>query len=130
MELQSDSQPPCLAYTTTSAQAGSAVGVEACYGYASENWTVEPNGTLQVSGLCLDTQGEATAASTPVVLAACNGSATQIWSPGAPSYSLVNDASGLCLTIPGSTSANGTQVQIAACPVKSKTNEQWRLPAF
>jgi hypothetical protein len=56
----------------------------------------------------------------------CNGSTSQIWTPG-PNYSLVRQASGLCLTEPNSNPVNGEPVQIATCT--GGNNQTWRLPA-
>ena len=43
------------------------VDLATCNNANEQNWTVGSDGTIQVNGLCLDTQGGATAAGTPLV---------------------------------------------------------------
>ena len=47
--------------------------VYTCNGTSAQNWTPEPNGTLQALGKCLDVTGGGTANGTLVDLNACNG---------------------------------------------------------
>ena len=44
---------------------GAAVQLTTCQNDAEQNWIVEPGGTIQINGLCLDTQGGGTAPGTP-----------------------------------------------------------------
>jgi len=82
-------------------------------------------GTLQSFGMCLDTAGGGTQQGTLTVLNTCNGSGTQVWTPGTNGR-LVNQASGLCLDDPGSNTNNGAQLQIWPC--NGGSNQHWWLP--
>jgi hypothetical protein len=116
---QADSDVPCAE------KDGTEIEIQACDGQATANWTLESNGTLRDGGDCLDTQGEATTAATPVVVATCNHSATQDWTAKA-NQTLVQQGSGLCLHAPAT--ANGTQLEISACTTSAK--EQWHMPSY
>lgn len=120
------SNVPCMTDPNDVSKPGTLVELWSCVKGAAQNWTVESNGTIQIKGRCLDTSGGGTASGTPVVIGTCDGSASQVWTPGS-SYTLVNQAAGICLSDPGSNTANGTQLQIQAC--SGRTNQQWRLPA-
>jgi hypothetical protein len=123
--VQSNTQVPCMDDTGGSLTAGNKVEVWTCRGNANQAWTVEPDGTIRHGGsYCLDTLGILT------VLNPCNGSTTQVWTPGGPSAndSLVQKSSGLCLTIPGDNTANGTQLDVESCAGKSY--QAWRLPTI
>src|SRR5262249_28525924 len=86
----------------------------------------EPDGTIRINGMCLDTSGGATTPGTLVVLGTCNGTGTQVWTQGAAS-SLVNQAAGLCLNDPGESTTNNTPLQIAACD--ASIQQAWPLPS-
>jgi beta-glucosidase len=70
--------------------------------------------------------GGGTANGTLVDLFTCNGSAAQVWTPGA-SGSLVNKGSGTCLDDTGMSTTPGTQVQIWSCG--GGANQSWVSPA-
>jgi hypothetical protein len=123
--VQSNTQPPCLDDMNNKAKPGAIVDINTCLGKPAQNWTIQLDGTFQIHGLCLDTQGEGTASGTPTVLNTCDGSANQQWLPQS-GYELVNQASQLCLTMPGGNTANGTQLQISPCI--GGGSEMWRLP--
>jgi chitinase len=55
-----------------------------CNGSASENWTVESNGTIvgDNSGLCLSVTGASTSPGAIADLYTCNGSASENWTVG------------------------------------------------
>ena len=116
----------CTKYTSKKA-----VEVSECLGETDQEWTVEANGTIEANAnsLCLDTQGQATASGTPIVLAACEGASTQVWTGKVQqdnSYHLINEGSGLCLDAPSN--AYNTQLEIQTCG--SSSNQEWRLPTY
>jgi hypothetical protein len=122
----------CLDDSGGSTTPGAKVDIYVCNGTASQAWTTEANGTIQVHGLCLGTVGDATASGTNVALETCDGSTSQVWVPG-PGNGLVNQATAggsarQCLTDPNSGKANGTQMIISAC-TGGGPSQQWRLPA-
>jgi hypothetical protein len=123
-EIQKDTQVPCLDDANDKAVAGNKVVLEACEGTAPEKWTMEPDGTFRIVGMCLDATGNFQTAQ--VVLNTCNGSTSQDWQPGG-NHSLVSQASGLCLDDPGFNTRDGTQLQIYGC--NGGQNQQWWLPA-
>jgi hypothetical protein len=100
------------------------IQVYTCNGTDAQQWTVEPNDTLEVLGKCLDVDGAGTANGTTVDLYDCNGTGAQDWVPQS-NGSLVNPNSGKCLDDTGY-GGSGTQVQIWACTGNS--NQEWTLP--
>jgi Ricin-type beta-trefoil lectin domain len=122
-ETQSQSQVPCLDNAGGKAVAGNKVQLESCVGSGAEQWTMEPDGTFRTVGMCLDATGNSPGA--PVVLNPCDGSTSEIWTPG-PYRALVNQASGLCLDDPNFDTSNGTPLQVWSC--NQGVNQQWWLP--
>jgi hypothetical protein len=115
----------CVDDTGDSATAGTDVEFSTCTNAPEQNWTVEPDGNVEVNGLCLDTAGQATASGTKVVVGTCGASTTQVWTQGAGN-TLINKAAGRCLDDPGSSTASGTVLDIAAC--SGGANQVWPLP--
>ena len=95
-----------------------------CTGGPNQQWTAEPDGTLQVYGKCMDITGANYANGTSIELWDCNGGANQQWH--ATSGTLVNPASGKCLDDPASNTANGTQLILYTC--NGGANQQWSIP--
>lgn len=106
----------CLDDPGGSTTNGTQVQIFTCNTNSDQDWTVEPNGTIQFSsGHCLDVLNAGTTAGTAVVLAAtcATSNAGVIWLPHA-NNTLYNPNSGMCLYVPaGSTS--GTTLQIHGC---------------
>ena len=96
--------------------------VYTCNGTDGQQWTEEPNGTIQADGECLDVVGGGTANGTLVDLYACNGTGAQVWQPQSDG-ALLNPQSGDCLEDPGSAATLGTQVEIGTCTGSS--NQSW-----
>jgi hypothetical protein len=110
------------------------VRFETCVGNLEQEWTIEPNGTIQLNkqNYCLDTSGESTAIGTPVVLNPCSASdTTQQWTVGL-NLELVNtgataaDGQSICLDDPGFNAADGQTMQIYLC--NGGNNQAWWLP--
>jgi hypothetical protein len=105
------------------------IQIYSCLGNASQAWTVEADGTLQINGggYCLDAKNGG-----PLVqLYHCNGTATspnpnQQWTSRGDG-TLRNQASGQCLTDPSGSTTNGTQLQVSSCSATA-ADEQWTLP--
>ena len=117
-------QGMCLDVAGGNATAGTAVDVYTCNGSTAQQWTVDPNGTVQGMDSCLDVVSGGTANGTKVDLYTCNGTGAQVWqhqSDGA----LYNPQSGKCLDDTGFGGA-GTQLQIWSCT--GSTNQVWTLP--
>jgi hypothetical protein len=94
---------------------GTAVQLWDCQSYAiDQHWHHNANGSLETLGRCLDINGNATAAGTPVELWDCNGVGGQNWVQQA-NGSLLNPQSGRCLDDPNGNTANGTRLQIWDC---------------
>jgi hypothetical protein len=100
------------------------IQVYTCNGTGAQQWTVEPNNTLDVLGMCLDVDGAGTANGTLVDLYSCNGTSAQVWEPQ-PDGALLNPNSGKCLDDTGY-GGSGTQVQIWSC--SGNANQSWILP--
>jgi GH25 family lysozyme M1 (1,4-beta-N-acetylmuramidase) len=113
----------CLTDQGGSTTAGNPVVASACGGQSGQNWAVQPDGTVQFAGACLDIGG-----SNAVDLATCNGSAAQQWritATGGGQW-LQNPQSGLCLTDPGDSVADGTQLTAGSCTA-SDPGTVWRV---
>ena len=96
---------------------GNPVEINACNGGTAQHWAMEPDGTLQAVGKCMDVSGEL------IDLNACDGIGTQAWR-ATTSGQLISLESGQCLTDPGSA---GTQLQLATCD--GSAAQDWVLPA-
>jgi beta-glucosidase len=114
----------CLDVRSANSADGTPVQVYTCNGTNAQQWTAEPNGTLQALGKCLDVSGGGTANGTHVQLYTCNGTGAQSWQAQS-NGELVNPQSGKCLDDTGF-GGSGTQAQIWACA--DGTNQQWTLP--
>ena len=108
----------CLDLSGANNTDGTAVQVYTCNGTNAQQWTVEPDGTVQSEGKCLDVAGSA------VDITTCSGSSTQHWQ-SASNGTLVSSA-GLCATDPGSGGAS-TKVQVASCT--GTAGQVWASPA-
>ena len=95
-----------------------------CNGSAGQVWIVEPGGTLQVNGKCMDIYRDEKTSKAPLELWTCTGGANQQWQ--ATNGTLVNPASGKCLDDPGFNTTDGTRLEIYTC--NGGLNQQWQLP--
>jgi len=116
----------CLDLAADSNADGAKVDIYTCNGTNGQQWTIEPNSTVQADGKCLDVAGGGTANGTLVDLFTCNGSGAQVWQPQ-PDGALVNPQSGKCLDDTGFSTTPGTQVQIWSC--SGNANQSWVSPA-
>ena len=115
----------CVDDSAFSTANGNKIQMWDCTGGINQQWTVEPDGTLQVYGKCMDITGANYGNGTLIELWDCNGGANQQWK--ATNGTLVNPASGKCLDDPGSNTANGTQLVLWTC--NGGSNQQWHLPS-
>jgi RHS repeat-associated protein len=115
----------CMDDNGDSTSNGNKVQIWACNGGASQQWTVESNGTIELGGSCLDVKGAGTTNGTLIDLNTCNGQANQQWKPTS-SNSLENPVSGMCLSDPNASTTNGTQLIIAPC--NGQIQQKWRPP--
>ncbi|WP_370384237.1 ricin-type beta-trefoil lectin domain protein [Catenulispora sp. GAS73] len=90
----------------------------------AQQWTMEPNGSVQAFGMCLDVNGGATANGTTVDLYTCNNTGAQDW-VAQPGGQLVNPQSGKCLDDAGD-GGSGTQLVIDYCG--QGTGQMWTVP--
>ena len=116
----------CLDLAGDSNADGAKVDIYTCNGTNGQQWTIEPNSTVEADGKCLDVAGGGTANGTPVDLFTCNGTGAQVWQPQ-PDGALVNPQSGKCLDDTGFSTTPGTQVQIWSC--SGNSNQSWVSPA-
>jgi hypothetical protein len=119
-----DNGAKCVDDAGSSSANGTKVQMWDCTGGANQQWTVEPDGTIQISGKCMDITGASTANGTLIELWTCNGGGNQQWR--AQNGTLTNPASGKCLDDPNSNTANGTQLILWTC--NGGANQQWHLP--
>jgi hypothetical protein len=115
----------CVDDSAFSTANGNKIQMWDCTGGINQQWTVEPDGTLQVYGKCMDITGANYGNGTLIELWDCNGGGNQQWH--ASNGTLVNPASGKCLDDPGSNTANGTQLVLWTC--NGGSNQQWHLPS-
>ena len=114
----------CLDAHADSNAPGTAVDVYICNGTNGQQWTVEPDGTIQANGDCLDVVSGGTANGTLVDLYGCNGTGAQNWAPQ-PDGALLNPPSGTCLD-DTDFGGSGTQLELYTC--NNGSNQQWSLP--
>jgi beta-glucosidase len=116
----------CLDVAGDSNADATKVDIYTCNGTNGQQWTIEPNNTVQADSKCLDVTGGGTANGTLVDLYTCNGTGAQIWQPQADG-ALLNPQSGACLDDTGFSTTPGTQVQIWSC--SGNSNQSWVSPA-
>jgi hypothetical protein len=114
----------CIDDAGGSAANDTPVVLDSCDGSAQQDWTIEPDATIQTSGKCLDIYRDEKTNKAKVELWTCTGGANQQWLP--ESGALVNPVSGKCLDDPGFNTADGTQLEIYTC--NGGANQQWELP--
>jgi beta-glucosidase len=112
----------CLDVDGDSNTPGTVVDIYTCNGTNGQQWTIEPNNTIQSDGDCLDVVGGGTANGTLVDLYTCNGTGAQVWEPQ-PDGALLNPQSNACLDDTGYSTTPGTQVQIWSC--SGNSNQSW-----
>jgi Ricin-type beta-trefoil lectin domain len=116
----------CLDDNGDSAANGNKIDIWDCNGSAAQNWTAQPDGTIQVNDKCLDVYQNSYANGAKIDLYTCvSGAMNQQWRLQA-NGNLVSLASGKCLDDPGYSTTNGTQVDIYSCV--NQANESWTLP--
>jgi hypothetical protein len=114
----------CVDDPGNSSAQGTAVDFSTCTDGNGQNWVIQSGGTIQINGLCLDTQGSS------VVLNTCNGGSTQQWHQGAGND--LTNGPGLCLDDPvdphtGQPSlVNGTDLIADTCT--GAASQVWPLP--
>lgn len=116
----------CLDVAGGNAADSTAVDEYTCNGTTAQQWTVDPNGTVEAMDKCLDVVGGGTANGTQADLYTCNGTGAQVWQPRSDG-SLYNPQSGKCLDDTNWATSPGTQLQIWDCT--GAANQQWSLPA-
>ena len=98
---------------------GTSVDAFSCNGNATQNWTVEPDGTVRVNGKCLDDNGNSSTAGARVQLWNCNsGDAAEQWTVNNRSdndFGLELQHGSLCATPTAFTAANGAQLVLGTC---------------
>jgi hypothetical protein len=114
----------CLSVTGASTANGALAEIYTCNGSASENWTVNSDGTIvgSPSGKCLEVVGSSTANYAQVDISTCNGAANQKWTVNAGS-TVVGTQSGKCLSVTGASTANGAVADIYTC--NGSASENW-----
>ena len=119
-----DDSAKCVDDNALSTADGTKIQMWDCNGGANQQWTIEPDGTLQVYGKCMDITGANYNNGTLIELWDCNGGGNQQWQ--AVNGTLVNPASGKCLDDPNFNTANGTQLDLWTC--NGGSNQQWAIP--
>ncbi|WP_354642658.1 ricin-type beta-trefoil lectin domain protein [Kitasatospora camelliae] len=93
---------------------GNKIQVTGCNGTEAQRFEVRNDGTLRVTGKCVDTLNSSPANQAAVVLMTCKGTDSQVWLPRADG-SLFNPVSGRCLDLPWGRPDPGTQLQLFDC---------------
>jgi glucosylceramidase len=115
----------CLDVAGASSANGTAVQLYDCNGTAAQQWTVQPDGSVQALGKCLDVTSGSTADGAKVQLYDCNGTGAQQWSYNPSTGDVVNTAADKCLDVTDNSSANGARAQIWSCT--GAANQKWTL---
>ena len=114
----------CLSVTGGSTAAGATADITTCDGSASQNWTLNANGTIvgALSGKCLEVANGSTADRAAVDIAACSGASGQKWTVHSGG-TVVGAQSGKCLSVLGASTANGATADIFTC--NGSPSENW-----
>jgi hypothetical protein len=116
----------CLDNYNGSATNNNKIDIWTCNGgTASQEWTPEGNGTIQIDGGCLAVSGGGTANGTLIEWYTCNGTSNQHWIDRSDG-TLYNYNSGTCLDDPDASTTNGTQEQIYTCD--GDIQQSWNMP--
>jgi hypothetical protein len=114
----------CLSVAGGATADGSTADIFTCDGSASQNWTVNPNGTIvgAPSGKCLEVANASTADRAPVDISTCTGAANQLWTVNAGG-TVVGAQSGKCLSVTGASTADQAPADIYTC--NASPSENW-----
>jgi hypothetical protein len=125
--IRSETSSPylCVDDTGDATTNGNKIQVWQCLGNANQDWTIEPDGTIQINGKCLVTDNDGTSNGTKINLYTCTGDTNQQWTERSDG-TLVNTRSGTCLDDPSASETNGTQLQIWSCD--GLVQQSWTLP--
>jgi hypothetical protein len=107
---------------------GNHVQLYTCNGTTSQDWTLEPDGTVRFdSSYCVADSGTVTTGGFHLVdLQPCNASTPAMqWVPRADD-SIYNPATGWCLADPGASTNDGTQLIIGTC--NGTASQHWTVP--
>lgn len=118
----------CLSDYHASGPVTQQVNLRWCNGKASQIWTVQPGGHVQIGAYCLSLATGAGVAGRHVVLATCGTAASQNWQVynGPIGVWLVNSSASLCLSDPADRAKSGTGLVLGYCQL-SDPGISWRL---
>ena len=115
----------CLGVSGDSTTLKSTADIAACDGDASEQWTVNSNGTISNgNGLCLSVTGASTTPKATADVYTCNGSVSENWTVNSDG-TITGSNSGLCLSVSGGATAAGSTADIYTC--NSSASEYWTV---
>ena len=117
----------CLDITNAIPDDGAVVQLFGCNGSPAQNWTLQPDGTVQAFAKCLSTGPAATGAEAgalAVQLQTCAGTANQRWT--LQNGAIVNQQADLCLKVVGDTDTDRTPLVATACG--DQNDPLWSLP--
>ena len=115
----------CLSVTGNSTTLKTPTDIDACNGSASEQWTLNSNGTIEnANNLCISVTGQSTAPKALAEVYTCNGSAPEFWTVNS-NGTITNNNSGLCLSVSGAGVTAGTTTDIYTC--NGSVSENWTV---
>ncbi|GAA1946194.1 hypothetical protein GCM10009738_19450 [Kitasatospora viridis] len=124
----SSASTKCVDLNQDNTTPGNIVQVWDCNGTPSQQWSFQPDGTVNVGGGCLDATGAGTADGTLIEYWTCvSGALNQQWIPRADG-SIYNPASGRCLDDPAGNLVDGTRLELWDC-VPGAANQRWTITA-
>jgi hypothetical protein len=113
----------CLGVTGESTTPTSTADIATCDGDSTQQWTVNPDGTIvNGSGLCLSVSGGSTATTSNADVYTCNGSVSEYWSVNSDG-TITGDNSALCLSVHGGATSSGSGADIYTC--NGSASEYW-----
>jgi hypothetical protein len=125
--LSTSSASYCLDNLKGGTANGNTIDIWTCNGGSgSQEWTIEPDNTIQIRGMCLDNANGGTADGNTIQLYTCNGSDPQQWIARSDG-SLYNPSTGKCLDDPHSVTTNGTKLDLWTC--NQTPAQAWHLPS-
>jgi Ricin-type beta-trefoil lectin domain len=112
----------CIDVTNGQSVSGSRLQIWDCSGANWQQWSFYSDGTIRSLGKCMAVAGNSTTDGARIVLATCDGSASQKFTLNG-NYDLVNQVANKCVDVTNQQTANGTPLQLWDC--SGTSNQKW-----
>jgi glucosylceramidase len=118
----------CLDNKNNSSTNNNLVQLWTCTGGASQQWTVQGDGTIRINGKCLDTVNHSTSMGTQLAIFTCGSYSTQKWTYAATGFAKLQSQAQnkFCADNDNNRAVNGNKVTNYGC--WNTPAQQWRMP--